>query len=180
MKQRLKYLVPLLAIFVLLWGLLTLAEKMALIISITMLTGFVLFQFRQDRRRPAKARNAPGLKQIESKASRREALAEQARNALAQVLRQALRIPSGRFRQDVDAFSLDADHLVAMLDHASNLPRDLESLPDLLLEAENLLRDYAQLDTNPASQARKQEIQYALQHLHEQLKATSSWHKRGL
>ena len=67
-----------------------------------------------------------------------------------------------------------------MLDHASNLPRDLESLPDLLLEAENLLRDYAQLDTNPASQARKQEIQYALQHLHEQLKATSFWQKRGL
>ena len=56
----------------------------------------------------------------------------------------------------------------------------LESLPDLLLEAENLLRDYAQLDTNPASQARKQEIQYALQHLHEQLKAISSWQKRGL
>ncbi len=53
--------------------------------------------------------------------------------------------------------------LVAMLDHESNLPRDLESLPDLLFETENLLHDYAQLDTNPASQARKQEIQYALQ-----------------
>jgi len=37
--------------------------------------------------------------------------------------------------------SLDADHLVGMLDHGSNQTRDLESLPNLLLEAENLLRD---------------------------------------
>ncbi|MFT5122017.1 MAG: hypothetical protein ACI9QL_000320 [Candidatus Omnitrophota bacterium] len=170
MKQKLKYIFPLLAIFVLLWGLLTLAEKMALLISITILTGFILFQFRQDRRRPRLTRPAIGPNHIEAATapSRQEVATEKARSALTQLLRQALQIPTGRFKQDVEAFNIDADRLVAALEARPESHRELKDLPEWLTQAKQLLREFP-----PASQERKLDIQREIQQLHEQLKAIS-------
>ena len=140
MKQKLKYILPVCLIMVLIWGLLEVAEKAAVLISITALTSYLFYQFREDKKfryhvlthnHVSSDKNADDQEYVQIANS----VDFQARGKLTELLRISLKLNQGRFKQDVEDVNRIADRLVEAVESGILTPEDC---PDLCRALEEI------------------------------------------
>jgi 5-bromo-4-chloroindolyl phosphate hydrolysis protein len=166
-KQKLKYILPILVIVVLLWGLLEFAEKAALLISITVLTSYIMIQFREDKklRRQAMLNVTPYAEETEvlQLAPPEVPLEIQLKERLTDLLRVSLRLSQGRFKQEVEDVNRRADQVVAALEAGRESPQNFPLLYGQMDEMIGLIEKYLILQERVKTQPDLQEQVHDIQ-----------------